>query len=116
VNHALVEDSHFNFSKIHLLMHWSNQISQYGSLPQFSMEICEASHKPLKEAYRQSNHIDSIPQIIKGYGHAHSIVVKELAIKAWAVEIPDIKERIKRILHPKWTNDILIVKKGNRMY
>jgi len=33
VNQALVEDSHFNFPKIHLLMHWSNQISQYGSLP-----------------------------------------------------------------------------------
>jgi len=33
VNQALVEDSHFNFPKIHLLMHWSDQISQYGSLP-----------------------------------------------------------------------------------
>ena len=27
VNQALVEDSHFNFPKIHLLMHWSDQIS-----------------------------------------------------------------------------------------
>ena len=29
VNQVLVEDSHFNFPKIHLLMHWSDQISQY---------------------------------------------------------------------------------------
>jgi len=46
------------------------------------MEICKASHKPLKEAYRWSNHIDSIPQTIKGYGRAHSIAVKELEIEA----------------------------------
>jgi len=51
VNQALVEDSHFNFPKIHFLMHWSDQISQYGSLPQFSTEICEASYQALKEAY-----------------------------------------------------------------
>ena len=68
VNQALVADSHFNFPKIHLLMYWSNQISQYSSLPHFSMEIYEASHKPLKEVYRWSNHIDSTPQIIKVYG------------------------------------------------
>jgi len=82
VNQALVEDSHLNFLKIYLLMHWSDQISQYGSLPQFSTEIYEASHKPLKEVYHRSNHIDSIPQIIKGYGCAHSIAVKELEIEA----------------------------------
>jgi len=116
VNQALVEDSHFNFPKIHLLMHWSDQISQYGSLPQFSSEICEASHKPLKEAYHRSNHIDSIPQIIKQYCHAHSIAVKELQIEAWAVEIPDIKERMKGVLHPKWTNDVIIIKEGTRMF
>jgi len=116
VNQALVEDSHFNFRKIHLLMHWSDQISQYGSLPQFSTEICEASHKALKEAYRWSNHIDSIPQIIQGYSQAHSIAVKELEIEAWEVEIPDIKERVKSVLHPKQTNNVLIVKEGTRMF
>ena len=86
VNQALAEYSHFNFPKIYLLMHWSHQISQYGSLPQFSTEICEASHKLLKKAYRRSNHIDSIPLIIKEYGRAHSIAVKELEIEAWAAE------------------------------
>ena len=61
VNQALVEDSHFNFPKIHLMMHWADQISRYGSLPQLATEICKTSHKPLKNAYRRSNHIDSIP-------------------------------------------------------
>jgi len=117
VNQTLVEDLHFNFPKICLLMHWSNQISQYGSsLLQFSTEICEALHKALKEAYRRSNHIDCIPQIIQGYSRAHSIAVKELEIEAWAVEIPDMKERVKGILRPKWTNIVLIVKEGPRMF
>ena len=87
-----------------------------GSLPHFLTEICEASHKPLKETYRRSNHIDSIPQIIKEYGRAHTIVVKELEIEAWAVEIPNIKERIKGVLCPKRTNDILIIKEGTKMF
>jgi len=116
VNQALIEDSYFNFPKIHLLMHWSDQISQYGSLPQFSMEIFEVSHKPLKEAYDRSNHIDSIPQIIQEYGRVHSIAVKELEIKAWAVENPYIKERMKGVLHPKWTNNLLIVKEGTTTF
>jgi len=101
VNQALVEDSHFNFPKIYLLMRWSDPISQYGSLPQFLIEICKASHKPLKEAYRRSNHNDSILQIIKEYGRAHNIAVKELEIEPWVVENPDIKERMKGVLRPK---------------
>ena len=33
INQVLVEDLHFNFPKIHLIMHWADQISRYGSLP-----------------------------------------------------------------------------------
>ena len=33
VNQALVEGSHFNFPKVHLMMHCADQISRYGSLP-----------------------------------------------------------------------------------
>ena len=49
VNEALVEDSHFNFPKIHLLSHWADQIPRYGCLPQYCTEICETSHKALKD-------------------------------------------------------------------
>ena len=82
VNEALVEDSHFNFPKIHLLSHWADQISRYGCLPQFSTEICETSHKALKDAYRRSNHVDSIPQIIQGYSWEHSFAVRQLEMEA----------------------------------
>jgi len=36
MNQVLVKDSYFNFPKMHLIMHWADQISRYGSLPQFS--------------------------------------------------------------------------------
>ena len=68
-------------------MHWADQISRYGSLLQFSTEICNTSHKAFKEAYRRSNHLDSIPQIIKGYGRAHNLAVRELEIAALADKI-----------------------------
>jgi len=82
MNQVLVEDSHFNFPKMHLIMHWADQISRYSSLPQFSMEICETSHKAFKQAYRRSNHVDSISQIIKNYSRVHNLAVRKLEIAA----------------------------------
>jgi len=101
VNQALVEDSHFNFTKIHLIMHWADQISRCGSLPQFSTEICETSHKAFKQAYRHSNYLDSIPQIIKGYSRSHNLAIRELEMAIWADENPAIGERVKGLQHPK---------------
>ncbi|KAF8430746.1 hypothetical protein BGX38DRAFT_1104328, partial [Terfezia claveryi] len=49
----------FNYPKLHLLTHYSQQVIQFGSLPQYSMEITEAFHKPLKEAYKWSNRVDA---------------------------------------------------------
>ena len=51
VHDLLTEGAHFNFPKMHLISHFAEQIPKYGSLPQFSTEICESSHKPLKDAY-----------------------------------------------------------------
>ena len=51
VNEALVEDSHFNFPKMHLMIHWADQISWYGCLPQYSTEVYKTSNKELKDAY-----------------------------------------------------------------
>ena len=82
INQVLVEDSHFNFSKMHLIMHWADQISYYGSLPQFLTEVCETSHKAFQQAYRCSNHVDSISQIIKNYSRSHNLAVRELEIAA----------------------------------
>ncbi|KAF8416223.1 hypothetical protein EV426DRAFT_578816 [Tirmania nivea] len=116
VNQALVEDSHFNFPKVHLMMHWANQISHYGSLPQYSIEIYETSHKALKDAYRRSNHMDSIPQILKGYSRGYSFAVKELEMSAWSAEEPAIAERVKDVLRPKRKQGQLSMPEGTRMY
>ena len=86
VNQVLVEDSHFNFHKIYLIMYWADQISRYGSLLQYSMEVYETSHKVLKDTNHQSNHVDSIPQIIQRYTRSHSFAVKELDMATWAIE------------------------------
>ncbi|KAF8433169.1 hypothetical protein BGX38DRAFT_1102108, partial [Terfezia claveryi] len=59
--------AHYNFPKMHLISHFADQIAKYESLPQYSTEICEASHKPLKDAYWQSNHVHAVPQIIHAY-------------------------------------------------
>ncbi|KAF8433158.1 hypothetical protein BGX38DRAFT_1071156, partial [Terfezia claveryi] len=60
-------NAYYNFPKMNLISHFVEQIAKYGSLPQYSTEICEASHKPLKDAYRRSNHINALPQILRSY-------------------------------------------------
>jgi len=86
VNQVLVEDSYFNFPKIHLIIHWADQTSRYGTLLPYSTEVCKTSHKALKDAYRWSNHVESIPQIIQGYTRSHSFATKELDKAACATE------------------------------
>ncbi|KAF8432900.1 hypothetical protein BGX38DRAFT_1075676, partial [Terfezia claveryi] len=53
----------FNYPKLHLLMHYSQQVIQFGSLPQYSIEITEALYKLLKEAYKWLNRVDVTVQI-----------------------------------------------------
>ncbi|KAF8443557.1 hypothetical protein BDZ91DRAFT_635518, partial [Kalaharituber pfeilii] len=40
----LEEEANFNFSKIHILSHYTEQIPRYGSLLQYSTEIYETYH------------------------------------------------------------------------
>ena len=81
INQALEGDSHFNFPKLHLLSHYADQIAQYGSLPQCSTQIYEASYKLLKYTYRRSNHVDSLPQIIDSYTREHNFAMREMNIE-----------------------------------
>jgi len=55
----VLAQAEFNFPKMHLLSHYSSQIKDFGNLPQYSTEITEALHKPLKEAYRRSNRVEA---------------------------------------------------------
>ena len=117
VNEALVEDSHFNFPKIHLLSHWADQIPRYGCSPEFSTEICETSHKALTDAYRGCNHVDSIPQIIQGYSREHSFAVRQLEMEAWATQDESFHQRLQDVLsRPKRKTAQLMVPKGAKVH
>jgi hypothetical protein len=45
VQSTQLNDTHLNFIKIHLMNHFTRQIRQYGSLPQWSTEAQEHAHK-----------------------------------------------------------------------
>ncbi|KAF8432903.1 hypothetical protein BGX38DRAFT_1074564, partial [Terfezia claveryi] len=50
--HKILQQGTFNFPKLHLLSYYDSQIINFGTLPQYSTEITEALHKPLKDAYQ----------------------------------------------------------------
>src|SRR5258706_5242904 len=100
VNDILTEGAHYNFPKMHLVSHFADQITQYGSLPQYSTEICEASHKPLKDAYRRSNHVNAIPQIINTYMQGHAFAMREKNLEQWSQELEHIPADIQSVIHP----------------
>ena len=83
MNEMLREGAHFNFPKIHLISHYAEQITRFGALGQYSTDISEAMHKGLKDAYRRSNKINSIDQIITTYTRDHTFSMKDLSIKSW---------------------------------
>jgi len=101
INDILEVESDFNFPKIHLLSHNADRISRYSSLPQYSTESCETSYKLFKNAYRESNHVDAIPQIIQGYMWEHSFAIRELNMKAWADLEPAIMRRLQDVISRK---------------
>jgi hypothetical protein len=63
---------------MHMISHFAEQIQKYGQLPQYSTEIGEAYHKPLKEAYDRTNRINATAQILKIYDRDHAFAMKEL--------------------------------------
>ena len=99
IHETLEKDFDFKFPKMHMLLHYTEQIKYYGSLPQYSMEICETLHKTFKDAYCRSNHIDSIPQIIQEYTREHNFAVHEMDLEALPKVDPDIIRAISRIFH-----------------
>jgi len=96
----LTTGAHYNFPKMHLISHFTDQITRYGSLPQYSTEIYEASHKHLKDAHRWSNHINAMPQIIRTYTRAHSFAMRKRNIQQWLTELDHISKDIRDVIHP----------------
>jgi len=79
--------STFNYLKLHLLTHYVQQIVQFGSLPQYSAEITEALHKPLKDTYRRSNRVDASPQILDSHDRESACRILVLNLCAWGKEL-----------------------------
>ena len=92
--------AYFNFPKMHLISHFPDTISKYGSLSQYSTGICEASHRSLKFAYYDSNHINVLPEILDSYTRKHSFVMRDLNIAQWSKEIPAFSPDIIKVLRP----------------
>ncbi|KAF8424231.1 hypothetical protein BGX38DRAFT_1279458 [Terfezia claveryi] len=62
-------------------------VVQFGSLLQYSMEITEALHKPLKEAYKWSNRVNATVQILDTHARDHVFKMLELNLCAWDKEV-----------------------------
>ncbi|KAF8436088.1 hypothetical protein BGX38DRAFT_1099679, partial [Terfezia claveryi] len=72
-----VSKAHYNFPKMYLISHFVDQIAEYGSLLQFSIDIYEALYKPLKDRYWWSNHVNVVPQVIQTYTQAYNFTMCE---------------------------------------
>jgi len=93
----MLGQSTFNYPKLHLLTYYTQQIVHFWSLPQYSTEITEALHKPLKDAYRRSNSIDAPPQILDSHDRESACRMLELVFCAWRKELnfrSDIKDLV----------------------
>ena len=80
----VLAQAEFNFPKMHLLSHYSSQIKDFENLPQYFMEITEALHKPLKDAYRRSNWVEAAEQILDTITRDHALHMRELNIQGWS--------------------------------
>jgi len=76
-----------NYPKLHLLMHYTQEIVKFGSLPQYSTEITETLHKARKDAYRRSNKVDATSQILASYARESACKMLELNLCAWGKEL-----------------------------
>jgi len=61
----LVDESDFNFVKMHLLIHFSDHIRQLGNLSNVSTALPEKAMMDHKQAYRQSNRLEAAFQILQ---------------------------------------------------
>jgi len=80
--HDILQQGMFNFPKLHLLTHYDSQIKDFGTLLQYFTKITEALHKPLKEAYRCSNRVDAMEQILDMISRDYAIRMRKLNLIA----------------------------------
>ena len=80
--HNRLQQATFNFPKLHLLLYYGSHVVDFGTLPQYSTEITEALNKTLKDAYRRSNRVDAVEQILDIISRDYAIRMKELNLIA----------------------------------
>jgi len=90
----------FNFPKIHLLSHYNTQIRNFESLPQYWTEVSVALHKPLKDAYWRSNHVNATEQLLEMINREHALRIRELNIEAWSRELQVDRQMVDQIKAP----------------
>jgi hypothetical protein len=82
--------SHFNFIKLHLLVHYCSHVRKFGNIPMYSTDVGELAHKvQIKEGYRHSNKNDASRQILEYYGRVHSVSMRLLTLRALQAEKPE---------------------------
>ena len=82
VDEILREGADYNFPKIHLISDYAEQIPKFSSLPQYSTDITEYMHMEFKDAYRHSNNVNSLSQIVTTCTRDHTFTMKDLTICA----------------------------------
>jgi hypothetical protein len=77
--------AHWNFPKLHLMLHFRHQVHHFGCLGQWSTEIGESLHcRQVKDGYNAGNRTgDVYLQIINHYLRLDAFTVRELNFKAW---------------------------------
>ena len=83
VDEILREGALYNSAKIHLISHYAEQIPKFRSLPQYSTDIRKYMRKGLQDAYRWSNKVESLSQIVTPYTRDHTFAMKDLTISTW---------------------------------
>ncbi|RPB18122.1 hypothetical protein L211DRAFT_798313 [Terfezia boudieri ATCC MYA-4762] len=83
----MLSQSTFNYPNLHLLIHYAEQIIQFGTLLQYSTEITESLHKLLKDAYKRSNRVDATVQILASHTRDYAFKMLELNLCVWDKEV-----------------------------
>ena len=84
-------ESHFNFIKMHLLIHFGDHVCQFGNIPMYSTEYGELAHtEPIKDPWRRSNKNNVPRQILNSYGHRHGIRMRILTLESLRPHGPNL--------------------------
>ena len=76
-------ESHFNFIKMYLLIHFNNHIRQFGNIPMYTTEYGELAHnEQIKDPWRRSNKNDVARQILHSYRRRHGIQMRLLTLES----------------------------------